>query len=306
MDLGIKYENDTASFNLGQLNSYITSEITDRISFLSETTFTFKGAEAELEVEVERVIIKYQVDNYFNLHIGLHHTPIGYWNTAYHHGTVLQPTINRPLVFSFGGMFPIHAAGLLLSGDFIGKNKFGYDVMISNGIGSTNLNDNDRFKSITMSIHAAPIEGLRVGLSNYLDRIASGVINKQGTALINRVNQNLITGSLIYLNNNKPYEFISEYVSVQNKIDSENKFNSNSGFVYAGYKLENWVPYYRFDFLYIDNNDPYYITDDKESHIIGIRYSFSFISNIKFEHHINKSEQIGTTNLTMLQFAIGF
>jgi len=41
-----------------------------------------------------------------------YHTPVGYWNTAFHHGAWLQTTISRPDMVRFGGTFiPVHFVG---------------------------------------------------------------------------------------------------------------------------------------------------------------------------------------------------
>lgn len=162
------------SFALGQYDIYITSELSDRIMFLGETVFEFD--EGWL-VDVERVLIKYVVSDYLNVVVGKHHTPIGYWNTAYHHGSLLQPTARRPLLFRFedeGGLLPIHTTGILFQGDYITKLKLGYDFMIGNGIGSTPVGDDNNAKSVAISLRARPIEGLLIGVSSYWDKISAG------------------------------------------------------------------------------------------------------------------------------------
>ncbi len=54
---------------------------------------------------VERVILKYTVDDYTSISAGRYHTPVGWWNTQYHHGRWLQTTIDRPLYVDFGTAF---------------------------------------------------------------------------------------------------------------------------------------------------------------------------------------------------------
>ena len=67
--------------------------------------------------EVERVIIRYDLNDYFKLSFGRYHTPINYWNTAFHHGQWLQTTISRPEMTQFGGSFiPVHFVGSLVEG----------------------------------------------------------------------------------------------------------------------------------------------------------------------------------------------
>jgi hypothetical protein len=80
--------------------------------------------------------------------VGKHHTPVNYWNYTYHHGRVFFPTIERPLLFE-AEIIPLHTNGISLQGQNLGSAKFGYDVMIGNGLGSSDITDNDNRKSIT-------------------------------------------------------------------------------------------------------------------------------------------------------------
>lgn len=66
------------------------------------------------EVELERFEVSWRGGDFF-LRGGKSHTTLGYWNTAYHHGKWLQPTIERPRGVQFdddGGLLPNHWVGL--------------------------------------------------------------------------------------------------------------------------------------------------------------------------------------------------
>ena len=60
---------------------------------------------AGFNAEVERLIIRYDLNDYFKVSFGRYHTPVNYWNTAFHHGQWLQTTISRPEMTQFGGQF---------------------------------------------------------------------------------------------------------------------------------------------------------------------------------------------------------
>ena len=61
--------------------------------------------------------MRYDANDYFKLSFGRYHTPINYWNTAFHHGQWLQTTISRPEMTQFGGSFiPVHFIGTLVEG----------------------------------------------------------------------------------------------------------------------------------------------------------------------------------------------
>src|ERR1700756_2426141 len=125
---GDNQKGDTSSFSLGQLNLFVTSDISDKFKFLSEIVFeggpdniygTTRGQANNFAVDLERLLLQYSHNDYFNLAVGRYHTAIGYYNTAYHHSTWFQTTEERPFVFEFedrGGVLPIHNVGASASG----------------------------------------------------------------------------------------------------------------------------------------------------------------------------------------------
>ena len=115
-------------------------------------------------MSIERVVIKYNFAGNHNLLIGKHHTPLNYWNDSYHHGRVFFPTIYRPLLFD-AEIIPLHTTGISLQGHDLGNLKFGYDFMLGNGLGSTEVLDNDKNKSVSAAIHIKPADRLRIGLA---------------------------------------------------------------------------------------------------------------------------------------------
>lgn len=114
MDVFSYYQNGKVSFGLGGQDLFITSVITERLSFLGETVFKYSPeSETEFNISVERIILKYNHAGNHSVLIGKHHTPINYWNDTYHHGRVFFPTIDRPLLFA-QGIIPLHTTGVSL------------------------------------------------------------------------------------------------------------------------------------------------------------------------------------------------
>ena len=68
---------------------------------------------------------------------GRYHTPINWWNTAFHHGQWLQTTISRPEMTQFGGRFiPVHFVGALVEGNAPAAGwNVNYQAGIGNGLG---------------------------------------------------------------------------------------------------------------------------------------------------------------------------
>jgi hypothetical protein len=109
-----------SGFDEGQFVLHMSSALSPKVSVFGELSLTARtdaGAGAPpapgFNAEVERVIIRYDRNDYFRVSFGRYHTPINYWNTAFHHGQWLQTTISRPEMTQFGGSFiPVHFWGV--------------------------------------------------------------------------------------------------------------------------------------------------------------------------------------------------
>lgn len=307
------------SYILGEYDQYITSKVTDRISFLGEAVISHNGT--DFGVDLERCVLKYEINDKFYVRAGKFHAPIGFWNNAYHHGTVIQPTISRPLAVRFeddGGLLQIHETGLWLAGDNIGKLGFGYDFVLSNGIGATPISDNNSSKAVTATIRFNPIEPLKFGVSGYFDNISAfsttslgePLLGTTGTTVGHDLTHQNLSGFVSY-NNNK-LQVIGEYYHIQNKNDVVGNKNTQAGFVYAGYKVfGEWTPYTRFDFINTQAGDIYYMNQNTTMITGGLRYDFSFLSNLKIEYaHYNAKNIADNSRLitdnVRIQFSLGF
>ena len=225
MDVNIEYDNLTnkVDFRLGNLSTYILSDITDNISFLNENTIRMQS-DGSFKFVVERVYIKFTVENYLGISIGKFHTPVSYWNIVYHHGRVLQPTTTPPFIIQ-DGIITRHTTGLMINGDFIGKKNFAYRLLIGNGIGSSSIFDNDSTKSITMNVQFNPMEDITFFVAAYFDRISSNVPNLNGVLLTENIDQKLFSTGLIYNPKRSKIMLLSEFYIIKNKIQILIKLN---------------------------------------------------------------------------------
>ncbi len=300
----VTYEKSKLSFAFGEQDLFITSEISDRISFLGETVFRYTPSSATaFSISVERIVIKYNIKDNHNLLIGKHHTPINYWNDTYHHGRVFFPTIERPLLFS-ENIIPLHTTGISVQGHDLGNLKFGYDLMVGNGLGSEEIIDNNSSKSLTAAIHIKPAERLRLGASYYVDVISKG--SKIHNRIISRkVNQHLLTASVAYFG--KRFEVLSEGTLGINSTDSTGSKKTLAPYIYTGYKItEKLVPYLRLDNIHYQKGELYYDKENMTALVAGMRYQLNYIAVIKLEYQYTHSELTGDGNKLIAQFAIGF
>src|SRR5438132_13253609 len=124
-----------SGFNLGQLDLHWASALSHQVTYFGE--LTFNAQPTGYTVEVERSIIRYDYNDFFKISFGRYHTPIGYWNPAFHHGAWLQTTISRPEMIRFGGTFiPVHFLGVLAEGNIpSGGAGLSYNAGVGNGRG---------------------------------------------------------------------------------------------------------------------------------------------------------------------------
>jgi hypothetical protein len=304
VDATTALQNKKVSFGIGEQDLFITSELSDRFSFLGESVFKFTSTTpTKFSVSIERIVIKYNIAGNHNLLVGKHHTPINYWNDTYHHGRVLFPTVFRPLLFD-ANIIPLHTTGISLQGQNLGDMKFGYDFMLGNGIGSSDVLDNDKRKSITAAFHIKPAEGLRFGFSWYNDVIAKGATAHD---VLQRweVKQNLFTGSAAYFG--EKFEVLAEGTLGTNKTDTTGSRQTIASYIYAGLKLkEKLVPYVRLDQLHFQEGEVFYHKNNTTSFVIGMRYNINYLTVVKLEYQHQHSEQEGNLNKVTAQLAIGF
>jgi hypothetical protein len=298
------YEKGKVSFGFGEQDLFITSELSDRLTFLGESVFKYTpSSPTEFSVSVERIVIKYNFQGNNNIIIGKIHSPLNYWNDTYHHGRVFFPTIERPLLFA-AEIIPLHTTGISFQGHDLGKIKFGYDVVVGNGLGSADVLDNDKRKSVALAVHIKPVDKLRIGVSYYNDAIAKGSTVNNKT--INwKVNQNLFTGSVAYFGNK--FEVLAEGTFGINKTDTTGSRNTLASYIYTGYRItEKLIPYIRLDDLQYDKGEVLFDKNNTTSIVAGMRYEINYLAVIKLEFQHQQAEIEGNTNTITAQFAIGF
>jgi len=273
-------------FTLGEQDFFITSRITDRISFLGETVVKFDPKSGTtFSPSIERAQMKFDYYKNHSLIVGKIHSPVNYWNDVYHHGRVFFPTIDRPVAFSH--FIPLHTLGARLMGQGLGKLNFGYDFVLGNGISSSDVFHEGPHFSATSSVHIKPVDGLRLQASYYYDLLTknaagvhSGQIN-QPFDYKKDIRYNMVSTSIAYFG--KKVEFLNESLYNFNYSDSLGRANNYSSYTYLGFRLDdNRVPFMVFDVTSTD--------DERELHIshvhriqygIGFRYEFSYLLNIK-------------------------
>ena len=281
-----------SGFSLGQLDLHLASALSRKISYFGE--ITFNASPTGYGVEVERSIIKYDYNDYFKLSFGRFHTPIGYWNTAYHHGAWLQTTIARPEIVRIGGTFiPVHFVGFLAEGNIpSGGAGLSYSFGVGNGRGTIisrpgDAGDNNDNRAWVANIYSRPqrFYGLELGASAYRDKI---------TLPDGRNFRELITSAHVVWTKENP-EFLAEFANVSHRgVFTDITTNSQGFYVQFAYRLP-WFertlkPYYRYEYIHTPLSEQVFTNQDLTGSILGTRWDISSYAAFKAEYRYTKHQ----------------
>ena len=308
-----------SGFSEGQFVLHLASALSTKVNFFGEvslTTRTDAGTGTPpatgFNAEVERTFLRFDHNDHFKVSFGRFHTPINWWNTAFHHGLWLQTSIGRPEMTRFGGTFiPVHFVGGLIEGVVPAPGlSLNYDVGLGNGRGSVisrggDASDINNNRAWLINLFAKPDRffGFQVGGSFYSDRItlASGAEFREWIA----------AGHLVWQKEDP--EVIAEIANVNHHaLGSSTSANSLAYYIQLAYRLPwfegQWKPYYRYEYMDIPGTEVVLKSSDfnHRSSIAGIRYDISHFAAIKAEYRNQKSPSQPRVNGGFAQISLTF
>ena len=204
-------------------------------------------------VDLERLLLQYSANDRFHISAGRYHTAVGFYNTAYHHSTWLQTTVDRPFMFAFedeGGVLPIHNVGLTSYGSLpSGGLGLNYIAEIGNGRTSRspldeavqNVQDENNRKAFNLGLYARPsgARGLQAGFSVYRD-----ILRPEG---IGRIGQTIWAGHVIY---QKPkFEFMNEALVLRHSVEGGRLYQTPAFYSQISRAFGRLRPYFRYEYL---------------------------------------------------------
>ncbi len=286
-------ELNTKGFGFGQLDLFITSRLSEKLGVLLETVLE-ANSQNETGLDVERVLLQYRHNQYLNVDVGRYHTSIGYYNTAYHHGTWFQTALGRPFLFAFeddAGLLPVHSVGVSILGHVpsgaLGL-RYGFEVGNGRAYGMARSdNVQNRFdlnngKAVNFSLAAQPKAwpGLRIGGSVYRDRLTPD----DGSPIL----QWIYSGHIVY--SRGAVELLNEGVWMRHSLQGGGGQRTTSvpAFYSQGsYRLGAWRPFVRYEYLNAAASDPVVLVAGSHPHLRsiggGVRYDIAEFAAIKFQ-----------------------
>ena len=319
---GSNQNGSTNSFSLGQLNLFVTSDISEKFKFLGEIVFESGpdnfynvpgGRRNEFAVDVERYLVQYSYNDYFNLAVGRYHTAIGFYNTAYHHSTWFQTTTGRPLLFQFedsGGILPIHNVGLSASGRIpSGSLGLHYVAEIGNGRASRSplsdepvqneVDENNR-KAFNLALFARPesVRGLQIGFSGYHDKLIP--------LGMPRVDETILAAHAVYMV--PKFEWLNEVVLVRHSPEGTSRvFNTPGFYTQIAKRFGSYQPYFRYQYINASDQDPIFPDVGRmDGPSVGVRYDASESVALKLQYDYNIARHFSANNALSLQLGFTF
>lgn len=299
---------DEDGFFVGQVVAHLTASLGDSFSVFGE--FSLTGKDSEYSVEAERLMVKYDFSDRFKLSAGRYHTPIGYWNSSFHHGAWLQTTVSRPEVFRFGSkLVPIHFVGVLLEGSLSASDlglsyKAGYGNGRHGNIARAgDAGDINGDKAWLLQLNSKPrkLFGLDVGLSFYSDEVS--------LLASPNVDENTISAYAAWTKESP--EIIFEYIHSEHELvtDSNVSGKVDAWYGQVAYRLpgkhSTWKPYARVENTDVDSSDPLLGSEglDYDAGILGVRWDFNPYAAIKAEYRNEEFASGGRENNFRLQIS---
>jgi hypothetical protein len=299
----------TNSFSLGQLDLFMTSRISEKFNVLGELIVE-AGQDNRFTFEIHRLLLRYAPNDYLNLSAGRYHTAIGFYNTAYHHGSWFQTAVNRPFIFAFeskGGILPLHNVGVSATGRIpSGSLGLRYIAEVGNGRASrsrldaavqTAVDDNNG-KSFNLGLFARPksLPGFQTGFSFYRDSLTP--------AGAQRVGQSIMAGHVVY--QNRLYEALNEAVIIRHERGGR-VFYTPGLYTQFSRRFGDLRPYARYQYVNVPGDDPVYPeVGRRNGPSLGVRYDVSEYAAFKAQYDHTQRRRQSSIDELLLQFAFTF
>ena len=288
-------------FRVGQMVGHVIADLDEGLTFFGEVSLTSKST--GYSIGVERAIVRYDFSDLFKVSVGRYHTPLGYWNAAFHHGSWLQTSVARPEMIKFGSSYmPTHFVGLLAEGGLpSSKLGLGYSVGLGNGRAENiaapgDAGDVNDQRAWLAGVRSRPlaIVGLELGATFYSDQLLA----PDGSDANER-----IYALHAVLDRDAP-EILAEWAHVIHEpAGGTGDFKgSNAYYVQVGYRLPSSLasvkPYVRVEQVVVPVEAYVFspLALNYDGVVAGLRYDPGIFLALRVEYRYERFEGLESTN----------
>jgi hypothetical protein len=306
------------TFEVGSMDLFMTSRLSDRTSLLGEILF-IAASDNSITPDIERLLFQYRQNDYFGFGVGRYHSSIGYYNTAFHQGAWFETAIGRPFMYAFddeGGFLPLQEVGVTTYGKIpSGKLGLNYVAEIGNGRDhlldgepAQNAQDANNGKSFNVALFSRPsaLPDVELGFSLYHDYVTFSDNINHGELIA--------TVHATYLNSK--YEFLNEAMLVRHTGSSTGApgaFHTPAFYTQFSRAFGKYRPYFRYQYINAGDGEPIYgdptdgpIVGRRQAPSVGIRYDFNEHAAFKLQYNRMTIRGEGSGNELDSQFAFTF
>jgi hypothetical protein len=278
-----------SGFALGQFDLFGRSQLSDALSVITEATLTALPRNS-YSAKLERLLFTFAPNDWFAASVGRYHTGIGYYNTAYHHGTWFQTATGRPLIFAIDGdigLIPIHTLGLSVTGQvpsgtlglrYVGELGSGRAGQSSAAVAPQPALADNNSLAVDLGLYARPtwLDGLQFGASLYRDRIT------MQDAAVQPIAETIAGVHALY--RTETNELLGEALLIRHAPRGGAADDIRGYYLLASRRIASVRPYARYDYVDVPASDPVFAFLGRRSGpSLGIRYDFDALAALKVQ-----------------------
>jgi len=298
------------NFYTGEFALFLTSRINDKASVLSEIVFD-EHVEQQFDVDMERFLFKYDLNDYLRMSFGRYQTGISYFNTQYHSGRWFLTTADRPLITEFaneGGLLPTQAVGVSFTG-LVPSGRLGLNYILEYGSSDTNRphidgsqveDDEDNGNHVNLGLFARPdaIPGLQFGGSFYHDKVTNHDFTPAS-----RLGQSIVNTHVTYVGHG--IEFLNEGFLIRHVQEhSQTVFNMPAFYSQFSKRFQKVSPFFRYQYANTNSRSIFEDVLLRHGPSFGARYDFN--DNIAFKTQLDHTIRKDKPDLNGLQLQLAF